>query len=75
MDIETIKEVSEFNKDFKKLLDKYEYISPERIVMEAVSKLACVCMELVPAGVDLREVFLKAMDAGIIKYCEEEDND
>ncbi len=73
--METIKELSEFNKDFKKLLDKYEDISPELIVMEAVSKLTCISMELVPAGVDLRDVFLEAVEVGIIKYCEEENND
>ena len=72
--METIKELSEFNKDFKKLLDKYEDISPELIVLEAVSKLACICMELVPAGVDLKEVFLKAMETGIIKHWEEKND-
>jgi len=69
--METIKEVSNFNKDFEKLLEKHGNISPDLIVIETVGRLAYLSMQVAPSEQEVRKVFLEATEEGINKSFEE----
>ncbi len=72
---EHLEELSCFIKDLEELLKKHKNVSPEFMVAETVERLAYLCMELVPPGINLRDVFLEAVEVGIEKHREEKTND